>query len=128
MIDATNRRVVAQVPSGIDLTGMSVSSIKLGPEGQTTYSPAISSLRNFEDPVELNVSYRDVNEVWTLFVEEVEAAVSISKPDVWTGVAWLRASGIEGRDNGFRIRKAGGSEWNEVGGVSSDGGSFSAAA
>lgn len=128
VIDATNRRVVAQVPSGIDLTGMSVSSIKLGPEGQTTYSPAIPSLRNFEDPVELNVSYRDVNEVWTLFVEEVEAAVSISKPDVWTGVAWLRASGIEGRDNGFRIRKAGDSEWNEVGGVSSDGGSFSAAA
>ena len=42
VIDATNRRVVAQVPSGIDLTGMSVSSIKLGPEGQTTYSPAIS--------------------------------------------------------------------------------------
>ena len=32
VIDATNRRVVAQVPSGIDLTGMSVSSIKLGPE------------------------------------------------------------------------------------------------
>lgn len=128
VIDATNRRVVAQVPSGTDLTVMSVSSIKLGPEGQTTYSPAISSLRNFEDPVELNVSYRDVNEVWTLFVEEVEAAVSISKPDVWTGVAWLRASGIEGRDNGFRIRKAGSSDWKEVGGVTSEGGAFKAAA
>ena len=128
VIDAPNRRVVAQVPSGTDLTDLSVASIKLGPEGQTTYSPAISSLNDFENPVELNVSYRDVNEVWTVYVEQVEAAVSISRPDVWTGVAWLRASGIEGRDNGFRIRKAGDSEWGEVDGVTSDGGSFAAAA
>ena len=128
VIDAHNRRVVAQVPSGIDISDLNVSSIKLGPEGQTTYSPAISSLNDFENPVELTVSYRDVNEVWTVYVEEVEAAVSISKPDVWAGVAWLRASGIEGRDNGFRIRKTGNSEWNEVEGVTSDGGSFAAAA
>ncbi len=128
VIDAPNRRVVVQVPSGIDLTKLSVSSIKLGPEGQTAYSPAISSLNDFENPVELNVSYRDVNEVWTLYAEEVEAAVSISKPDVWTGVAWLKASGIEGRDNGFRIRKAGDPGWSEVDGITSDGGSFAAAA
>ncbi len=29
------------------------------------------------------------------------------------GVAWLSATGIEGRDNGFRIRKTGDTEWNE---------------
>ena len=127
-IDATNRRVVAQVPSGGDLTNLSVSSIKLGPEGQTSYSPDIATLRTFEDPVELTVSYRNVTESWTLYVEEVDKVVSISKPDVWTRVAWLRASGIEGRDNGFRIRKAGSSDWKEVGGVTSEGGAFKAAA
>lgn len=127
-IDAANKRVVAQVPSGADLTALDVSSIKLGPEGQTTYSPDIESLRNFENPVELNVSYRNISEVWTLYVEEVEELVSISKPDAWTRVAWLRASGIEGRDNGFRIRKVGESKWKDVGNVTSDGGAFSAAA
>ncbi len=127
-IDVPNRRVVVQVPAERDLTRLRVSSIKLGPEGQTAYSPAISSLSDFSNPVEIAVSYRDVSEVWTIYVEEVTAAVSISKPDVWTGVAWLRASGVEGRDNGFRIRKAGDTEWNEVDGVTSDGGSFAAAA
>ena len=128
VIDAANRRVVVQVPSGIGLTDLSVSSIKLGPEGQTSYSPEVGSLKDFVDPVEITVSYRDVDEVWTLFVEEVEASVSISKPDVWTGVAWLKANGIEGRKNGFRIRKSGESDWREVSGVTSDGGAFSAAA
>lgn len=128
VIDAPNRRVVVRVPSGIGLTRLNVSSIKLAPKDQTTYSPAVESLRNFENPVELTVSYRNVSEVWTLYVEEVEASVSISRPDVWTGVAWLKASGIEGRDNGFRIRKVGETDWKEVGGVVSDGGDFSAAA
>lgn len=128
VIDAANKRVIFQVPSGMGLSGLTVASLKLGPEGQTTYSPEVSTLKNFENPVDLKVSYRDVNEVWTLYAKEVESAVSISKPDVWTGVAWLRASGIEGRTNGFRIRKYGDSEWSEVGGVVSEGGSFSAAA
>lgn len=127
-IDAANKRVVAQVPSGLSLSNLTVASLKLGPEGQTTYYPDIKELKNFENPVGVIVSYRDVKEVWTLYVEEVESAVSISKPDVWTGVAWLRASGIEGRNNGFRIRKYGDAEWSEVGGVMSDGGSFRAAA
>lgn len=128
VIDAANRRVVVQVPSEMDLSDLSVSSIKLGPEGQTTYSPEAGALKNFENPVEVTVSYRDVDEVWTLYAEPVEAAVSISRPDVWTGVAWLKASGIEGRSNGFRIRRKGEAEWKEVGGVTSSGGSFKAAA
>lgn len=128
VIDAANRRVVASVPAGTDLGDLNVSSLKLGPEGQTEYSPEVSTLRNFEEPVELKVSYRGNSELWTLYVEEVEELVSISKPDVWTRVAWLKASGIEGRSNGFRIRKSGQTEWKEVTGVSSDGGAFSAAA
>ena len=128
VIDVPNRRVVARIPSGTDITALEVSSVKLGPKGQTTYSPDVATLRNFEDPVALTVSYRNVTESWTLYVEEVEELVSISKPDVWTRVAWLKANGIEGRDNGFRIRKAGESDWKEVGGVTSDGGAFMAAA
>ncbi len=36
-------------------SGMSVTSMKLGPEGSATYNPAISSLRNFCESCRLDV-------------------------------------------------------------------------
>ena len=128
VIDVPNKRIVCQVPSSMDLTRLRVSSFKLGPKEITSYSQDVSSLRDFQDPVILEVSYRGVTEKWSVYVETVESSVMMAKPDVWTRVAWLKASGVEGRENGFRIRKAGDSEWSEVGNISSDGGSFSAAA
>ncbi len=128
VIDAPNRRVVTQVSSSVGLDDLRVSEAKLGPEMITTYSPAISDLRDFEEPVTLTVSYRDISETWTIYVEAVESAVTISQPDVWTRVAWLKAAGVEGRQNGFSVRKAGDSEWREIKNITSDGGSFSATA
>ncbi len=127
VIDAPNKRVIAQVSS--DITDLDVTSAKLGPSGSTTvYSPALASLHDFSDDVSLTVTYRGVSEVWTIYVEQVEAVVSISAPDVWTRVAWLKATGVEGRRNGFRIRQKGDTHWLEVEDVTSDGGTFSAAA
>ena len=128
VIDADNRRVIFKIPSRVVLENLSVVSMKLGPEGVTEYFPDAASLHDFTNPVVVKVSCRNVVEEWTLYAEQVESTVSMTGVDVWTRVAWLKASGIEGGDNGFRIRKSGDSEWNEVGGVSSDGGSFSAAA
>ncbi len=128
VIDVPNRRIVCQVPSTADLSKLKVSSFKLGPEGCTACSPDPFTLGDFEEPVVLKVTYRNVTQDWSVYVETVESGVTISKPDVWTRVAWLKANGVEGRENGFRIRKAGATEWNEVGGVSNDGGAFSAAA
>lgn len=128
VIDVPNRRIVAQVSSDSGLNGLTVSEAKLGPEGITSYSPAVSSLSDFEEPVSLTVSYRNVSEEWTIYVEAVESAVTFQRPDVWTRVAWLRASGVEGRQNGFQIRKVGSQEWSDVGRVTSEGGSFRAQA
>ncbi len=128
VIDAGNRRVIFQIPSTVNINNLTVSTMKLGPESISSYSPDIESLHDFTNPVTVTVSYRDVNEDWTIYADRVESVVSIAKPDVWTRVAWLKASGIEGRNNGFRVRKVGDSEWNEVGDVSSDGGSFRATA
>ena len=126
VIDAANRRIIVQVSSSI--SNLNITSIKLGPSGVTTYSPAVESLHDFSDEVSITVSYRDVSEVWTIYVEESETGIAFSTPDVWTRVAWLKASGVEGRSNGFRIRQAGQSEWTEVEGVTSDRGAFSAMA
>ena len=126
VLDAPNKRIIIQVRSNI--YRLNVTSFKLGPAEGTTYTPAVESLHDFSREVQLTVSYRGVSEVWTIFVEEIEAGVILSEPDVWTGVAWLKATGVEGRANGFRIRKAGQSEWTEVENVTSEGGTFSAMA
>ena len=100
--------------------------MKLGPEGVTEYFPDPASLHDFTNPVVVKVSCRNVVEEWILYAEQVESTVSMTGVDVWTRVAWLKASGIEGGDNGFRIRKSGESVWRNVENVTSDGGSFSA--
>ena len=126
VIDAPNRRIIVQVYS--DINSLNVTSIKLGPADNTTYTPAVATLHDFSDDVSLTVSYGGVSETWTIYVEQVETGISISTPDVWTRVAWLKATGVEGRENGFRIRQAGQQDWTEVGNVTVDGGAFSAMA
>jgi len=126
VIDADNRRVIIKIPSKVGLEKLNIASMKLGPEGVTEYSPDIASLHDFSAPVVVTVSYRDVVEEWTIYAEEVESTVSMTGIDAWTRVAWLKAAGMEGQDNGFRIRKSGETDWRSVGGVTFDGGTFSA--
>lgn len=126
VIDIGNRRVIFKIPFTVGLENLNVTSMKLGPEGVTEYSPEAVSLHDFTNPVVVTVSYRDVIEEWTLYAEEVESTVAMTGLDAWTRVAWLKASGIEGNDNGFRIRKIGETDWKNVDGVTSDGGTFSA--
>ncbi len=127
-IDADGRSAVANVAKGTDLKEVSVTALKLGPEGQTVYSPSVDGLRDFSVPRKVSVSYRDVVEEWTLSVSEVELSLSFDGIDAWTGVAWLRASGPLDDRSGFRIRKSGENDWREVGSVTRSGISFSAMA
>ncbi len=126
VIDADNRRVIFKIPSSVGVKNLNVVSMKLGPEGVTEYSPDAASIHDFTALVVVTVSYRDIVEEWTIYAEEVESTVSMTGLDAWTRVAWLKAAGIEGQDNGFRIRKSGETDWTNVGGVTSDGGTFSA--
>ena len=128
VIDERNFRAIANVPEGTDLSKVAVVSLKLGPRDVTVYNPAVENLKDFTEPLKVGVLYGDKVEEWTLYVNEVEQSVSLESVDAWTRVAWLKASGVEGRASGFRIRKAGETEWTEVGGVSFSGTSFSAAA
>jgi hypothetical protein len=124
-IDAVNHRVITQVSSSVDRTGLDITSIKLGPEG-TTYSPAPESIHDFSNGQEIDVTCFGRTETWSLFVEETEMVVELVSVDAWTRVAWLKGSGIAGKENGFRYRKSGDEEWLEVPDVQTDGGAFSA--
>lgn len=126
-IDVVNKRAVAYVSSSVSLEDVTVTSLKLGPEGITTYSMDISSLKNFTSVVNLDVSAFGRTETWRLFVEKTTQTVKFEYVEGWTRVAWLSASGIAGKDNGFRYRKAGDGEWIEAdkSKMDTDGGLFS---
>lgn len=126
-IDEVNYRAITQVSSSIDREKLSITSLKLGPEGITTYSPDPAKLHDFTNGQEITVKYHDLSQVWHLYVEQTETVVQFTGVDAWTKVVWLKASGIAGRDNGFRYRKRGTLAWTEAESVTSDGGSFRAA-
>ncbi len=128
VIDEKEFTATAFVPKGTDLSSLWVTSLKLGPEEVTSYSPDPKELVNFSEPKCVRVEYRGVVEEWTLCVSQVEQKVMFTSIDAWTAVAWLSATRFGEDDCGFRIRKSGESDWQEVNGVSVNGGSFTAAA
>lgn len=113
-IDAANRRVIVNMPSTASLFNMQVLSCKLGPEGITSYDPDPSKLKDFTSPVSISVKAHGVSETWTVFVEQVDVTVTMKSLDAWSRVAWAAATGIEGKNNGFRYRKSGETEWTEL--------------
>lgn len=125
-IDDANYRVMVSVSSSADLTRLNVNSCKLGPAEITTYSPEPNSIHDFSSEAELTLSYHDLSERWTIYVEPTDMAVRFDSIDPWTGIAWLKASGTADRDNGFRYRRVGESEWSSASNVQSNGGAFSA--
>lgn len=127
-IDTANRRAVAYVNASTDLADVTVTSLKLGPKDITSYTPDMAQLTDFTDKVEVTAAYHDIKEVWSLYVEKTETVVEMVSVDAWTGVVWLKASGVADRNNGFRYRAAGAAEWTDVSGdaLTVDGGTFSA--
>lgn len=129
-IDVPGKRVVLYVPSSTDLHHVTLTSIKLGPDGLTTLSPALKPGDEIDasSPVRIKVSYFDVEEVWTLYVDTTEALVTTTQADAWVNVLWVYGNAPENADNGFQYRPASSSEWITVpkSSIVFNGGSFSA--
>ena len=128
VIDPEGKRVIVTVPAGINLTAVEITGVKLGPAEVTTMSPDLNNtVTDLSHPVEITVTYRDVNEVWTVYAQG-GAGVSLDRIDAWTGVMWLYGSGLDGEDNGFEYRRQGSEEWIRVdeASVTHSGGEFSA--
>lgn len=103
-IDAVNRRVVTYVNGSQSKSNITITSLKLGPKEISTYSPDITKLKDFTYGNEVEVSYHGRSEKWGLFVEQTETVVEMKSIDAWTGVAWVKATGIAGQNNGFKYR------------------------
>jgi len=126
VIDAANRRVVANVKKGTFITDIEVTSLKLGPRDITTYSLELSQMRDFTDGLALDVTAFGLTETWSIFIEIAEKTVEIKNLNPWTYDAYVTSSGISGMENGFMYRLKGDTDWTMVdeSDITSDGGTY----
>lgn len=114
-IDAVGRRIIVSVPESADLTKLIITSIKLGPTGITTLSPAITTGEyDFSRPVRVEVSCHGVSEEWTIYVEKTELLVSTESVDAWSQVIWAYGSCPSDMKGGFQYRKGTDEAWTDV--------------
>lgn len=127
VIDPAGKRVVVNMPSGTDMTAINVGDVKLGPSSITTMTPDLNNITaDFSNPVEVTVTYRNVTETWTIYMQQTEQVVSLDRADAWTRVIWLYGSTKAGIESWFEYRLDGSEEWTRVDNVASSGGEFSA--
>jgi hypothetical protein len=128
IIDDYNCRVVAMVSEGTDITNLKVTSLKLGPKDITTYSLAPEQMKDFTGGLDLEVTAFGLTELWTIYVEETEVSVEISKINPWTASAYVSAMAAAGKETVFHYRAKGSTDWMTVdsANVTSDGGSYTA--
>lgn len=115
-IDVAGRRVVLYVPEHTDLKTIKISSIKLGPAKVSEMTPDLKAgdVIDCSKPVKIKVSYFDMTEEWTLYVDKSTAIVSTTQADAWVNVVWVYGSAPEDADNGFEYRMTGTAEWQKV--------------
>ena len=125
-IDAANRRAIAMVGTGENLANITVTSLKLGAEGLTSYSSAIESLKNFTSLVHIDVTEFDQTSTWSLIVEQTDISIGVQNVNAWATSAYVTTIGVSGVENGVRYRMAGSSGWIDVdkADITSDGGTF----
>lgn len=129
-IDVVGKRIVVYVPDTADLSRLKVTSIKLGPKGITTMTPALEadSVIDASKPLKIKVAYFGQVQEWTLYVDVTEALVTTTSADAWVNVIWAYGAAPEEADNGFQYREATSERWIDI--PSSDivktGGVFSA--
>ncbi len=141
--DTANRIAKAYVAKDADRSRVTITELKLGPASTetvtTTYSPTIEELSKLDfsspdaddptlgTPHFVDVSCHGRTERWILYVLPTDRSVSTEAVDAWSGVVWLRGSGIAGQPMGFRYRVGTEGEWSEVPDVKIVDGTFSAA-
>ena len=128
-IDEVGRRVVIHVPETANLEKLTLTSIKLGPEGLTTLTPDVQpGTINLSRPLRIAVTAFGRTQDWTVYAEKTELLVQTTAVDAWSEVAWAYASCQDSMTGGFRYREVNSENWTEVPrtDISQQPGSFSA--
>lgn len=114
-IDVPAHRVVVYVRSGTDLKEISVIRAKLASTA-ATMTPDLLEGGTFDGskPFTITTDTYGHKEVWTVYVQTVEEAVTTVSVDAWTCVAWVQGQGEAGLDNGFEYRITGSEAWTKL--------------
>ncbi len=115
VIDVAAHRIVVYVPMTANLAKLTLTSIKLGPEGITTLSPAIQPGQiDLSRPLRISVTAHGRTEDWTIFTEKSQLLVETQQVDPWSEVIWAYGAGPADVKNGFQYRQADSTEWIDV--------------
>lgn len=134
VFDTQNRTATAYVAKNADRSQVTITELKLSPEG-STYNPTMEELSEMDFSDDTPMHFVDVTahartERWMLYILPTDKLVELTGAYAWTRVIHLAGKGIEGAEKmGFRYRlytDAGDGEWLEVPDVRIDGGSFTA--
>ncbi len=114
-IDVPGHRVVVYVRSGTDIKEISVIRAKLASTA-AAMTPDLLEGGTFDGskPFTVTTDTYGHKEVWTVYVQTVEEAVTTEGVDAWTCVAWVQGQGEAGLDNGFEYRITGSEAWTKL--------------
>lgn len=113
-----NRIALVNVPAGTDFSAINVLELKLGPEGETTYTPEIEGITDFtsvsgNDHIkEVKISYRDVEQTWRIIVQE--GSTAISKVNAWATSVDIEAMGTPNDAHSIEYRTKGREDWTKA--------------
>ena len=129
VIDVVGHRVIVYMPETANLSNLTLTSIKLGPQGLTTMLPDLQPGKiNLSTPMRVAVTAWNRTTDWTIYVEKVTSNVQTTSVDAWCQVAWAYGSCLDTMKGGFQYREDGSDDWMDVDEkfISQSGGVFSA--
>lgn len=113
----------------VDLSQLEITSLKLGADGITTYSPSLEELaqRDFSNIVRVTVTSHERSNIWSIYVNPITASVNLTA-NAWGTVAWLSATGDTSDPSlcYFEYRESGDTDWIRVESESISNGLFEA--
>lgn len=126
VIDEVNCRAVAMVSKGMDISDLTVTSLKLGPRELTEYSLDISAMKDFTDGLSVEVTAFGVTDTWMLYAVETDISIEITDVNPWTTSAYVTAMAAAGNKTSFMYKEKSAADWIEVDqdDVNSEGGIF----
>ena len=127
-IDPVGRRIIVYMPETVNLSKLTLTSVKLGPEGLTTLTPELEpGTVNLSKPLRVGVTAWGRTEEWTIYVEKVESNVQTATVDAWSQVAWAYGNCLDTMKGGFQYRSSDSEYWIDLDekDITQSGGTFS---
>lgn len=115
VIDAVGRRVIVRMPMTANLMKCELTSVKLGPKGNTVMIPALTPGEiDLSRPLHVDVESFGRSQEWIIFTEKTELLCQTTAADAWSMVMWVYGEGPATEKGSFRYREKGSEEWISV--------------